>query len=159
MLGVDPGTASAKTVASLVRIRKNPAGGTIGLIGIGSGLNLTIMDWIDQMGAGAASLVDIDPAIMAGQAAEGFRLALDAYDRDTAIGAILINVITCGYRLDDIVAALMPALAARGSAKPVVLHLYGNAMDNTPAMLAASGRRNAASLREAVAQVVAAVGG
>jgi succinyl-CoA synthetase beta subunit len=117
------------------------------------------MDWIDQMGARAASLVDIDPAIMAGQAAEGFRLALDAYDRDPAVQAILINVITAGYRLDDIVAALLPALATRASAKPAILHLYGNAMDNTPAMLAASGRRNAASLREAVAQVVAAVGG
>ncbi|QEX25249.1 succinate--CoA ligase [ADP-forming] subunit beta [Hypericibacter adhaerens] len=149
--------SSARSDVAGLRFKDNPAGGTIGLIGLGGGLNVTLMDWIAESGEQVARLVDIDPAIGAGRAAEGFAAALAAFDEDSAIHAVLLNIITCGYRLDEITAALLPALAARnGKAKPVILHLRGNAGARTPAMLAHAGCLNSASIAAAVADVIAA---
>ena len=144
--------------ASRLPFRENPEGGTIGVIGLGGGLNVTLMDWIADGGAQVAALVDIDDAIGAGQAAQGFAAALEAFDRHPSIKSILVNVITCGYRLDDIVTGLVAALAKRNSssAKPTILHLRGNAMARTPDLLAAAGQTNSASLTAAIADVIAA---
>ena len=144
--------------ASALPFRKNPDGGSIGVIGLGGGLNVTLMDWIAALGGKAASLVDIDGALASGHAARGFAEAFQAFDGDPAIRAILVNIITCGYRLDDIVEGLLQAHAARKSTsvKPMILHLRGNAMARTPAMLAAAGCSNSASIAEAVAAAVSA---
>lgn len=143
-----------------LRFRENPEGGAIGLIGLGGGLNVTLMDWIADAGSKVATLVDIDEAIGSGHARQGFATALDAFDRNPSIRSVLINIITCGYRLDDIVAALLPALERRAAprAKPVILHLRGNGMAKTPAMLAAAGRTNSAAIAAAIAAVIAAAG-
>jgi succinyl-CoA synthetase beta subunit len=137
-----------------IRFKENPAGGTIGLIGLGSGLNVALMDWIAAAGATVASLVDVDEAITAGRAEEGFLTALDIFDRNPALRSILINIITCGYRLDDIVRSLMRAFARRVGGKPVILHLRGNSMAETPQLLAAAGWRNSPSIAAAVRAVV-----
>jgi succinyl-CoA synthetase beta subunit len=141
--------------------RENPEGGTIGLIGLGGGLNMALMDWIADGGAQVAALVDIDDAIGAGHAEQGFAMALDTCDRHPYIRSILINVITCGYRLDDIATGLLAALAGRDAscAKPTILHLRGNAMEKTPGLLAAASRINSASLAAAIADVVTAAQG
>ena len=137
--------------------KDNTQGGEVGLIGLGGGLNVTLMDWIAASGAQVASLVDIDSAIASGHAAQGFADAFAAFDRNPAIRAIFVNIITCGYRLDDIVENLLRAHQARppGTLKPMVLHLRGNAMARAPAMLAAAGCSNSGSIEEAVAAVVA----
>jgi succinyl-CoA synthetase beta subunit len=137
--------------------RENPEGGTIGLIGLGGGLNVTLMDWIADGGAQVAALVDIDDAVGAGHAEQGFAMALDAFDRHPQIRSILVNVITCGYRLDDIATGLVAALAKRDASrvKPAILHLRGNAMAETPELLRAAGQVNCASLATAVAAVLA----
>jgi succinyl-CoA synthetase beta subunit len=142
-----------------LKFKRNPdVGGTIGLIGLGGGLNVTLMDWIGSLGGKVATLVDIDRAIGSGRAREGFHAALQAFDGDPSIRAILINVVTCGYRLDDIVAALLEALTARprSGAKPIVLHLRGNSMSRTPLLLASSGYSNSPSIAHAVTAVVQA---
>ena len=143
---------------SALPFRKNPEGGSIGVIGLGGGLNVTLMDWIAALGGKAASLVDIDGALASGHAAQGFTEAFRAFDGDPAIRAILVNIITCGYRLDDIVEGLLQAHAARTPAgiKPMILHLRGNAMALTPSMLAAAGCANSGSIAAAVAAVVSA---
>jgi succinyl-CoA synthetase beta subunit len=141
-----------------LRIKENPEGGSIGLIGLGGGLNVTLMDWIAASGAGVAALVDIDEAIGSSHAEDGFAAALDACERNPAIKSILVNVITCGYRLDDIVADLVRALDGGRTArtKPVILHLRGNSMARTPAILAATRWENCPSLAAAVAATIAA---
>ncbi len=143
-----------------LQFKSNPEGGNIAVIGLGGGLNVTLMDWIAALGGKAASLVDIDGALAAGHGTRGFAEAFQVFDGDPAIRAILVNIITCGYRLDDIVEGLLQAHAARApaGAKPVFLHLRGNAMARTPALLAAAGCVNSHSIAEAVAAVVAAAG-
>lgn len=141
-----------------LKFKKNPeGGGTIGLIGLGGGLNVALMDWIANCGARVATLVDIDPAIGSGRSREGFAAALNLFDDDPTIRAIMINIVTCGYRLDDIVFALLAAVATRqqSTTKPVILHLRGNSMSRTPELLSAAGYSNSSSIAEAVAAVVA----
>lgn len=159
-----PEIAALQPIAGKARrspLRENPDGGTIGLIGLGGGLNVTLMDWIADGGAQVAALVDIDDAVGAGQAAQGFAAVLEAFDRHPSIKSILVNVITCGYRLDDIATGLVAALAKREAsrAKPTILHLRGNAMARTPELLAAAGQINSASLAAAIADVIAAARG
>ncbi len=144
-----------------LKFKTNPdGGGTIGLIGLGGGLNVTLMDWIAGCGGRVATLVDIDPAIGSGRSHEGFAAAFNVFDDDPAIRAILINIVTCGYRLDDIVSALLGALATRhqAAAKPVILHLRGNSMSRTPELLSAAGYSNSSSIAEAVAAVISVAG-
>ena len=59
--------------AKRLPFRENPEGGTIGLIGLGGGLNVTLMDWIADGGAKVAALVDIDDAIGASHAEQALR--------------------------------------------------------------------------------------
>jgi succinyl-CoA synthetase beta subunit len=155
---VAQGDPVAPPPAGGLKFNRNPdAGGAIGLIGLGGGLNVTLMDWIGSLGGKVATLVDVDPAIGAGQSREGFCTAFQVLDGDPAIRAILVNIITCGYRLDDIVAALVDVLSARPpqTAKPIVLHLRGNSMSRTPSLLASSGHANSPSVAPAVAAVSA----
>lgn len=140
------------------KLRENPQGGAIGLIGLGGGLNVSLMDWIANVGSKVAMLVDIDEAIGLGQAERGFKAALGAFDRNPSIKAVLVNVITCGYRLDEIVAALLPALdrdTAR-RAKPVILHLRGNGEAKAQQLLDTAGWTNSPSIASAIEAVVAA---
>jgi succinyl-CoA synthetase beta subunit len=154
-----PATAQAKTGVAGLRFKENPEGGAIGLIGLGGGLNVTLMDWVASAGGRVGSVVDIDPAIGSGHAAAGFTAAFEAFDGNPMLRAIMVNVITCGYRLDDIVAGLVKALETRAeAAKPVILHLRGNAMERTPDLLEAAGCRNGASIAAAIAEVIAAAG-
>jgi len=152
-------TAPSPSSRDDLKFKRNPdSGGTIGLIGLGGGLNVTLMDWIGSLGGKVATLVDIDRAIASGRGRQGFHVALQAFDGDPSIRSILINVVTCGYRLDEIVSALIEALSARprDAAKPVVLHLRGNSSSRTPQLLSAAGHANSPSIAHAVAAVVEA---
>lgn len=150
--------ASKQSAAAGVKLRENPDGGAIGLIGLGGGLNVTLMDWIASAGSKVAVLVDIDEAIGAGRAEQGFAAALAAFDHNPPIKAVLVNIITCGYRLDEIVAALLLALrrGAGRRAKPVILHLRGNGVAKAQELLDAAGWTNSPSIAAAIESVVAA---
>lgn len=152
-------TASAPDEFPGLKFWENPLGGAIGLIGLGGGLNVTLMDWITSKGSKVAALVDIDEAIGAGQAEQGFATAIEAFDRHPLIRSILINVISCGYRLDEIVAALLIVLRSRKGrhVKPLFLHLRGNGMAKAQQMLTAAGRTNSVSIAAAIEALVASV--
>jgi succinyl-CoA synthetase beta subunit len=137
--------------------RTNPAGGSIGLIGFGSGLNITFMDWIATLGGRVGVLVDIDAMVTGGQARAGFAAAFEHMDRDPAVRSILLCIISCGNRMDEVVEAMIAALGERpAAAKPLILHLRGNRMRFAEPLLAAAGLTNSASLAAAVTNVVAA---
>ena len=154
-----PGAATRKhgsTFAGL-KLRDNPQGGAIGLIGLGGGLNVTLMDWIADAGSAVGTLIDIDEAIGGGHAQQGFSAALEAFDRNPSIRSVLINIITCGYRLDEITAALLRAVGeSERRTKPIVLHLRGNRMAKAQPLLEGAGWANSPSIAAAIEAVVAA---
>jgi succinyl-CoA synthetase beta subunit len=151
-------TSRAPNTFAGLKFRENSEGGAIGLIGLGGGLNVALMDWIASTGSKVAVLVDIDEAIGAGQALQGFAAALEAFNRNPSIRSVLINIITCGYRLDEIVASLLLALGpdAGQRAKPVILHLRGNGMASAQQLLTTAGWPNSPSIAAAIEAVVAA---
>lgn len=140
-----------------LQFKDNPAGGSIALIGFGSGLNITLMDWIASEGGSVGTLVDIDAMVTGGQGEAGFTGALDHMEQAPAIRSGLVTIISCGNRMDDIVGALLAALRNRPPlTKPLVLHLRGHRMAVAQGLLDEAGLRNTASLAAAVAEVVAA---
>lgn len=136
--------------------KPNPAGGSIGLIGFGSGLNLTFMDWIATLGGQVGVLVDIDAMVTGGHAEAGFAAAFAHMDETPAIRSILLCIISCGNKMDDVVRAMLAALDKRPpNAKPLTLHLRGNRMPLAQPLLNANGLANSTSLSAAVTAVVA----
>ena len=150
-------SASGGPASSGPRFKANPEGGSIGLIGFGSGLNLTLMDWIASLGGKVGTLVDVDAMVTGGRAAEGFTAALQHMDQNPFIKAALVPIISCGNKMDDVVQALITALQARPrDAKPVILHLRGNRMSRAQPLLDQAGLNNTASLAEAIDDLVEA---
>jgi succinyl-CoA synthetase beta subunit len=136
--------------------RDNPEGGSIGLIGFGSGLNITFMDWFATIGGTVGTLVDIDAMVTGGKPEVGFAAAFEHMDRRPGIHAVLLCIISCGNRMDDVVRAMIAAHHARSAdAKPVVFYLRGNRMRFAQELLDAAGIRNSPTLATAVANVVA----
>lgn len=151
-------TSCAPSTFAGLKFRENTEGGAIGLIGLGGGLNVALMDWIAGTGSKVAVLVDIDEAIGSGQTLQGFAAALEAFDANPSIRSVLINIITCGYRLDEIVASLLLALGPDTGqrAKPVILHLRGNGAAGAQRLLSAAGWTNSPSIAAAIEAAVAA---
>jgi succinyl-CoA synthetase beta subunit len=154
-LGATSGS-STKESRQAAGVKLNPDGGRVGLIGLGSGMNTTIMDWIADEGSLVKAVVDIDDAISRRQAEEAVRKALSVCETDDDIRVVLINVITCGYVLDDIVQSILSPLREHHeqSHKPILLHLRGNGMSRTPLMLKQAGLANFLSLEKAVTAAV-----
>ncbi len=154
-LGATP-VSMTKASQRTACIRLNPHGGRVGLIGLGSGMNTTIMDWIADEGSLVKAVVDIDDAIASGQAEAAVRDALSFCETDDDIRVVLINIITCGYLLDDIVQSILPPLSDHNerSCKPILLHFRGNGMSGTPLLLQRAGLANSASLQKAVTAAV-----
>jgi succinyl-CoA synthetase beta subunit len=137
--------------------KDNPAGGSIGLIGFGSGLNLTFMDWLAALGGTVGTLVDIDAMVTGGRAEAGFAAAFAHMDRNPAIRAVLLCIISCGNRMDDVASAMIAAHGARSAAaKPVIFYLRGNRMSWAQELLDAAGVNNSRTLAAAVTDVLAA---
>jgi succinyl-CoA synthetase beta subunit len=136
-------------------VKLNPDGGRVGLIGLGSGMNTTLMDWIADEGSLVKAVVDIDDAIARGRAQEAVREALSVCEADDDITVVLINIITCGYVLDDIVQSILSPLRQHHeqSRKPIMLHFRGNGMSRTPFLLKQAGLANFGSLQQAVTAV------
>lgn len=152
--------AAAGSDPSLVpkpSFKQSPSGGAIGLIGFGSGLNITFMDWIATLGGQVGVLVDIDAMVTGGHAEAGFAAAFAHMDRDPAVRAVLLCIISCGNKMDDVVRAMIAAIATRPrDAKPLVLHLRGNRMRQAQPLLDAAALANSTSLASAINEVVAA---
>ncbi|MEZ5925886.1 MAG: ATP-grasp domain-containing protein [Hyphomicrobiaceae bacterium] len=143
--------------ADAPRFKDNPAGGSIGLIGFGSGLNITLMDWIALAGGQVGTLVDIDAMVTGGRGEAGFAAAFARMDDDPAIRAVLVCIISCGNRMDDVVQQLVAACRRRRAvAKPITLYLRGNRMSEARPLLDEAGLRNSRSLSDAVNALVMA---
>ncbi len=137
--------------------KANPEGGSIGLIGFGSGLNITFMDWIDRLGGKVGRLVDIDAMVTGGHGEEGFAAAFGHMDENPDIRSVLLCFISCGNRMDDIVRVMRTALEKRTThAKPITFYLRGNRMNFAGEMLETGRIKNSPSLAAALAEVVAA---
>lgn len=146
----------SKPTAPKPSSKQNPSGGAIGLIGFGSGLNITFMDWIATLGGSVGVLVDIDAMVTGGHAEAGFAAAFAHMDHDPAVRSVLLCIISCGNKMDDVVRAMIGAIAARPpDAKPLILHLRGNRMRYAQPLLDAAGLSNSASLASAISDVVA----
>lgn len=153
-----PAASEKSTVAMpSPSFKTNPEGGSIGLIGFGSGLNITFMDWVERLGGKVGRLVDIDAMVTGGHGEAGFAAAFAHMDQSPDIRTVLLCIISCGNRMDDIVRAMRAALANRSAqAKPVTFYLRGNRMSHAEEMLEAGRIKNSPSLAAALTGVVAA---
>jgi succinyl-CoA synthetase beta subunit len=152
-----PEDSAAPLSVGDLKFKRNPdPGGTIGLIGLGGGLNCHA-DGLDRQprrkGRDFGRCRSRDRIRTIGR---GLPSRVSNLRRRCVHRAILVNIITCGYRLDDIVAALIEALRdrPRHRTKPVILHLRGNSMARTPDLLASNGYANSPSIAAAVAAVI-----
>jgi succinyl-CoA synthetase beta subunit len=129
--------------------------GTVGLIGMGGGLNLTVFDWLAAEGVPAAAVVDIDDAIGAGNTVSTVRRIIKEIEAIDSAKVILVNVISCGYEIDSIATDIVKAVSGRvePGRLPVVLHLQGNRGPQAQAIVENAGLKNCSSLREAIALV------
>ncbi len=149
--------ATTNASAPSTSFKANPEGGSIGLIGFGSGLNITFMDWADLLGGKVGVLVDIDAMVTGGHGEAGFAEAFAYMDQSPGIRSVLLCIISCGNRMDDIVGAMRAALATRqAGSKPIIFYLRGNRMSFAEATLEAASIKNSPSLAKALCDVVAA---
>lgn len=137
-------------------VRSVVRGGPVGLIGLGGGLNLSIVDWLAASEWPVAALTDIDDAIAADRVAEYVRKCLLEMRDDHGVSAVLINVISCGYDLDEVARGINEALdgLTLGPSPPVVINLQGRRGAEASRVLADAGRRNSSNLAEAIETVL-----
>lgn len=133
-----------------LEIQYVPVGGNIGLVSSGAGVGVTVMDWLDRLGAKLSAFVDLDYAIMSGHGEAGIKLMFDLYQDDPTIEAIIVNFTTCGLRLDHIATSLLGALEGRSKAKPIFFHLQGNRAPVAHEILKKAGWQMSESLGDAV---------
>lgn len=141
-------------------VRSVALGGPVGLIGLGGGLNLSIVDWLAASGRPVAALTDIDDAIAADRVAEFVRKCLLEMRDDHGVSVVLINAISCGYPLDEVARGINQALDGLnpGPSLPVVINLQGRRGAEANRVLAEAGRRNSSNLAEAIETVLTTTG-
>ena len=132
--------------------------GTIGYVGIGGGLGLTVIDWIAGLEENVAAVIDLDDIISEGRLAVDMTRLIEYFDRDPNIRTILVNIITCGYDLKDICQKMFDALDLRTSTnpKPIVFNLHGNGEKAAHALLRVRCIHNCSDLSEAIARSISA---
>jgi succinyl-CoA synthetase beta subunit len=144
--------------AQLPRIRPVTEGGSIGLIGLGGGLNLSIVDWFAALGQPVTALTDIDDAIAYDRVTEFVRNCIEALRDDHGAVGVLINIISCNYALDQVARSIVPALEnVAGQPIPVVLNVHGRLGLEANQILDEAGRGNAKNLALAIEQLITEV--
>jgi succinyl-CoA synthetase beta subunit len=138
-----------------MKIQYVPIGGSIGIISIGAGVAVAIMDWLRLEGVEAAAFVDIDYAIIDGRTSDALTFMVDWFSKDDSVNAILFNFVTCGHRLDEIAQHLVAVLGdnSRTRSKPIVLNLQGNRSEKAHGILKDGGFRPSTTLGDAVREV------
>ncbi|RUU61307.1 ATP-grasp domain-containing protein [Mesorhizobium sp. M2C.T.Ca.TU.002.02.1.1] len=143
------GWPKSQKVSTLQRFGRR---GTVGLVGLGGGMALTVSDWIASESQSLAGAIDMDASLSSGNAPETLASVLDDFDADDNTRVILVNMISSGNRIDRITEALLPVISANRarSAKPMVVHLQGNGGAKATALLRDAGIHNCSSLKEAI---------
>jgi succinyl-CoA synthetase beta subunit len=154
-LGFDAGGAKKTKIRREPHLSILDNGGSVGLIGLGGGLNLTVFDWLAAEGVPAAAVIDIDDAIGTGSTVPTVRQIIKEIEAIDSAKAILVNIISCGYEIDSIATDIVAAVTERNEpgGLPIILHLQGNRGPQAQEILENAGLKNCGSLREAIAMV------
>lgn len=151
----DPIFLKNHSKSQLPQIRPVTEGGTIGLIGLGGGLNLSIVDWFASLGQPLTALTDIDDAIAADRVTEFVRDCIEKLRDDHGAAGVLINIISCNYALDQVARSIVLALEnVGGRPVPVVLNVHGRLGRDAKKILDEAGRGNAKNLALAIEQLI-----
>ncbi|KQV39377.1 MULTISPECIES: ATP-grasp domain-containing protein [unclassified Rhizobium] len=144
-----------KRGSKLPSVKAVATGGPVGLIGLGGGLNLSIIDWLSKAGRPVAAVADIDDAIAQNRIAEFIRQCVTSMREQHGISILLINAISCGYVLDEVAEELLDALATLpGAAQlPVVFNFHGRGSVGASDILARRGQLNSLNLEAAINRV------
>jgi len=155
---VNPTWAPDTSKAQLPKIRQVMESGSIGLIGLGGGLNLSIVDWFAALGQPVTALTDIDDAIAAERVTEFVRDCIESLRDDHGAAGVLINIISCNYALDQVARSVVLALESfSGRSIPVVLNIHGRLGAEANLILNEAGRGNAKNLALAIEQLMTEV--
>lgn len=129
-----------------------PLGGAVGVVSSGAGAGVAILDWIEREGSRAAGFMDLDYAFLAGKTGDALRLAIRYLNGEATVRSLLVNVTTCGLRLDLIAQTLVEVLdELRGElGKPLFIHLQGNRSCAAQAVVRGAGYPLYETLGEAV---------
>lgn len=146
-----PDSPVLRTMREL-EIQYVPFGGNVGLLSSGAGAGVTILDWIDDEGEKPAAFMDIDYAILSDKTEAAMRTALTLFCEDPRVRSIVVNVTSCGVRVDGIAATLVKVLRDMGDAvsKPCFIHIQGNRAAEAHTVIRRAGYRLCERLGEAV---------
>lgn len=154
MLGVLSAGDSGHEVGT-PKITPIASGGRVGLIGLGGGLNLSIVDWLHEVGEPVAVLTDVDDAIASGQLATFLRTCIAVMKDGYGVNKLLFNVISASYPLDDVARAINMALNALDPQNlTLAFNLQGRRSAEAGRILAEARRVNARSLDEAIQTII-----
>lgn len=136
-------------------------GGEIGVISPGAGLNMALIDWIEESGKSARCMLDITgvgiadwDALFANEYPAHFASAMEFFVKelhDSGTDIFLVNVTSGGSPVDGRVLAIVDAV--RDLDVQVVVHAAGNGQDHARAILKRNGFRCPKTLSAAVEYV------
>jgi succinyl-CoA synthetase beta subunit len=130
--------------------------GTVGLLSVGAGETMAVMDLLDAAGCRAACFVDVS----GGFGVDAVTAALRQMASLPRARAVLVNVFGGLTRVDQVAESLLAALDRLPAfALPLVVRLEGTQAERGRALVAARGLASRAALREAVETAVALGGG
>ncbi|HVB11154.1 MAG TPA: hypothetical protein VNM16_12415, partial [Bacillota bacterium] len=131
------------------------AGGDVGIVGVGAGETMAVVDLVARAGRRPTAFCDISKALTP----EGIRRALRLVGGTPGVRCVLINIFGGITRVDWFGEQLVAALAAEPLAVPVVFRLEGNGAAEGRAAAAAAGHVVAPNLQAAIAEAAARAGG
>ncbi len=130
--------------------------GDVGILCIGAGMTLTMIDRLRDAGARPAAFLDVSRNI----STEGISLALEALITRHRARVIAVNVFGGITPMDRLAGGIVEALARRGGAPvPLVVRMEGTGGEAGRAALAAAGVSLAADTAEVIAFAVRHAGG
>jgi len=124
-----------------------PLGGDLGLLCIGAGMTLAMIDRLRDAGARPCAFLDVTR----NYSVEGITRALGVLLDRHGARALAVNVFGGITRMDDLAANLAEALARRGPGVPVVVRLEGTGGEAGRAALERAGISVAGSSAEVIA--------
>ncbi len=129
--------------------------GNIGCMVNGAGLAMATLDMIKISGGSPANFLDVGGGANTETVTNAFRLILS----DSKVKGILVNIFGGIMKCDVIAQGVVTAAQSLGLAVPLVVRMEGTNVDLGREILAKSGLNiiNAADIREAAEQIVAAI--
>lgn len=127
--------------------------GTIGVLGNGAGMVMSLLDQIAAAGGRAANFCDAGGGVRALSVGTALELILSSGE----VHALLVNIFGGITRCDEVARGLVAALAKTATPLPVAVRLDGNAADAGREVLAAAALPNITVAETTAAAVLYAV--